>query len=116
MAKKAVKSLKSEEEKKIFAFLGVFLTIIGFIIALVAKRDDKYVMFYAKQGLVIFIAYVIVFVASIVLAFIPVLGWAIMTMAYLVLLAFWVIGIVYSFSGEMKPIPFIGHFAELIDL
>ena len=34
----------------------MFLSIIGFLIALITKKDDKYVMFYAKESLVLFIA------------------------------------------------------------
>ena len=109
MAKAASKEV---EEGKIFAFLGVFLTIIGFLIVLLTKKDNKYAMYYAKQGLVLFIAYVILFIAGWILMFIPFLGWLIMAIAWIVLLILWIIGIVYSFSGEEKPIPLIGKFAE----
>jgi len=40
---------KEIEEGKMFAFLGVFLTIIGFVIVLLAKKDNKYAMYYAKH-------------------------------------------------------------------
>jgi uncharacterized membrane protein len=107
---------KKEDERKLFAFLGVFLTVIGFIIALVAKKDDKYVMFYGKQGLVLFIAWVILWVVSAIFMFIPFLGWAIATVLYLGVLILWVIGLVYSLSGEMKEIPIIGQFAKKINV
>ena len=35
-------SKKEIEEGKIFAFLGIFLTILGFIIVLLAKKENKY--------------------------------------------------------------------------
>ncbi len=101
-------------ENKGFAFLAVFLGIIGFLIALLAKRDDKYVMYYAKQSLVLFIAYVIV---SIVGTIIPILGWfVILPIGGLVCLVLWIIGLVYSVSGEKKPVPLIGGFADKINL
>ncbi|MBT4936200.1 hypothetical protein HOL21_00995 [Candidatus Woesearchaeota archaeon] len=104
---------KDVEEGKVFAFLGIFLTIIGFFIVLLAKKDNKYAMFYAKQGLVLFIAYVIVAV----LGMIPFIGWFIIwPVGYLLLLIFWIIGIVYSLSGEEKDIPIIGGFAKKINL
>lgn len=106
-------SKKDIEEAKIFAFLAIFLTIIGFIIVLIAKKDNKYAMYYAKQGLVLFIAYVIVWIAGII----PFIGWYIIwPLGLLALFILWVIGIVYAFSGEEKPIPLIGTFAEKIKI
>ncbi len=94
---------------KTFAFLAVFLGIIGFLIALLAKKDDKYVMYYAKQSLVLFIAYVI---AGFIFA-IPIIGRFILgPILMLVLFVLWIIGIVNAFSGEMKPLPIIGKYGE----
>jgi len=118
MAKKFVKAemtgrTKNDEgERKLFAFLGVFLTVIGFIIALATKKDDDYVMFYAKQGLVLFIAWIIVWAVSFIFLFIPFLGWLIMAVLYLGIVLLWVIGMIYSVSGEKKEIPLIGNFAR----
>ena len=99
-------------DDKLFAFLGVFLTILGFIIALLAKKEDKYVMYYAKQGLVLFIAWV----ALSIIAIVPILGWIIGVIGWIVLLVLWIIGLVYSVSGEMKPIPLLGKYAEKINI
>lgn len=107
---------KEVEEGKIFAFLGVFLTVIGFIIVLLAKKDNKYAMYYAKQGLVLFIAWVIVWVVAIVLAFIPILGWFVIILLYICILVLWVIGWINALSGKEKPIPIIGKYAEKIKI
>ena len=113
MAKKMVKSkVTKTDDSKIFAFLGVFLTVIGFLIVYLAKKEDKYAMFYAKQGLVLFIAWVIAGIAGMILFFIPFIG----MLLYLVMLVLWIIGIVYSLSGQEKAIPLIGNFAEKINL
>ncbi|MBN1544430.1 hypothetical protein JW898_03125 [Candidatus Woesearchaeota archaeon] len=101
-------SSKEVEDGKIFAFLGVFLTIIGFIIVLLAKKDNKYAMYYAKQGLVLFIAYVILWIIGII----PVLGWIIAILGSIFLLILWILGWIYALSGEEKPIPIIGQFAD----
>ena len=106
--------MAKDSDKKLFAFLGVFLTVIGFIIALAAKKNDKYVMYYGKQGLVLFVAWMIAWIVGMVFVFIPVLGWLVMTVLYLGILALWIIGLVYSLSGQMKPVPLIGHFADKI--
>ena len=118
MAKKktaAVKpSSKELEEGKVFAFLGVFLTIIGFIIVLLAKKDNKYALYYAKQGLVLFIAWVIIAILG---SIIPIIGWfIILPIGYLLMFILWIIGIVYSLSGEEKPIPLIGQFADKFNI
>lgn len=107
---------KEVEEGKIFAFLGVFLTIIGFIIVLLAKKENKYAMYYAKQGLVLFIAWVIVAIVGMILAFIPILGWLVWVVLYLGMLILWIIGWINALSGVEKPIPIIGKYAEKIKL
>jgi len=103
-------------DSKLFAFLGVLLTFVGFIIVLLAKKNDQYAMYYGKQGLIIGVSYFILFIVNMILAFIPVVGWILGIILYLLMLVLWIIGIVYSFSGEMKPIPIIGKFAEKINL
>jgi len=120
MAKKVVhKTSKGSEKKddsdtKLFAFLGVFLTVIGYIVVLVARKEDKYAMFYAKQGLVLFVAWVIAAVASWIVSWILIAGQIIGLVLNAIILAFWIIGIIYSLSGEEKDIPIIGEFAKKI--
>ncbi len=60
MKKKAGARRDTDSESKLYAFLAVFFTIIGFLIAFFLKRDNKYVMFYAKHGLILFIGQVLV--------------------------------------------------------
>ena len=105
---------KGDSDRKLLAFLGVFLTVIGFIIALAVKRNDKYVMYYGKQGLILFIAWLIAWVVGIVFIFIPVLGRLVMIALYVGVLILWVFGLIYSLSGQMKPVPVIGKFADKI--
>ena len=104
--------MAKDGDSKLFAFLGVFLTLIGLLIVYLAKKNDKYAMHYAKQGLVLFIAWIVAWVVMMVLAFVPVLGWIIDAVLYILLVVLWIIGIVYSLSGEMKDIPVIGSLAK----
>ncbi len=118
------KKKKGADDDKVFAFLGVFLTVIGFLVVMLAKKDSKYAMFYGKQGLVLFIAWIVAWVASLILgaifAFLPVFGWVLSLLVSLAVSAgmfiLWIIGLIYSLSGEMKPIPIIGQFAEKINI
>jgi uncharacterized membrane protein len=98
------KSSKEGDDSRAFAFLGVFLLIIGFVLVLLTKKENKYSMYYAKQGLVLFGA----FVAASFLMFIPVVGWVVR----IFVIFLWVLAMVNSLSGEMKSTPIIGVYAE----
>jgi uncharacterized membrane protein len=117
-AKKAAAkpSSKDVDEGKAFAFLGVFLGIIGFVIVLLAKKDNKYAMYYAKQGLVLTIAWVVLWIAAWILMFIPFIGWLIMIVAWIALMILWIIGWINALSGTEKPIPFIGQFGDKFNI
>ncbi len=106
------KESKEVEEGKIFAFLGVFLTIIGFVIVLLAKKDNKYAMYYGKQGLVLFIACIIAMIISSILSFIPLIGWLVGIALNIGLFVLWLIGFINALSGKEKPIPIIGVYAK----
>lgn len=101
-----------DKDSKIFAFLATFITIVGFVIAIIARRDDSYVMYYAKQGLVLFIFQLIVgFITSI--AF---LGYFLTIPLWIVFLVAWVWSWTNALSGEKKYVPVVSHFAEKINL
>jgi uncharacterized membrane protein len=118
MAKKRVTdSKKSKKDDKIlFAWLATFLSIIGFVIALVAKRDDKYVMYYAKQSLVVFIICVVLGVIAELLNMIPIIGWIIYAAVTILSVIIWVMSWIYALSGQEKTIPIVSQWAEKINL
>jgi uncharacterized membrane protein len=95
-------------EGKIFALLS-YLAILC-IIPLVIKRDNPFVLAHGKQGLVLFVGEVAVFVASIIL---PML---LIKLFYFVfgLLSLW--GIVESLRGNFIKMPVISEIAEKIIL
>lgn len=99
-----------QNDDKIWAFLGVLLTIVGFVLVLLLKKDSKYAMYYAKQGLVLFIAAVIASVAG----WVPIIGKLASGLLWLIVVILWIIGLVYSLSGTEKNVPLIGEFAEKI--
>ena len=66
-----------KKDSKTNAFITAFFSIVGFIIAILAWKKDKYVMHYAKQSLVIFIFAVIASAVIAILSWIPILGWVI---------------------------------------
>jgi len=112
MAKKKVnKKENSEDDSKLYAFLAVLLLIIGFIVAMVLWKKDKYVMFYAKQSLVLFIGFVI----AIVLKVVPVVGEVLYTICAIGLTVLWIITWVYALMGKEKKTFLIGDLAEKFD-
>ena len=110
MAKR--KSKTKEDDTKLFAFLATFLSIVGFIIALLVKKDNKYVMHYAKQSLVVFV----VFIVSAAVMIIPIIGWIIGPIIYIIALVLWLISWIYALTGEMKEVPIVGKYARDIKL
>lgn len=101
--------MAKDSTSKVFAFLAMFLVpFIGFVLVLLARRKDKYAMYYAKQSLVLSLASVILPFALVV----TVVGAILLPILWLLLVILWVLGLVYSVSGHMKPIPLVGRFAE----
>jgi uncharacterized membrane protein len=113
MAKKQTKPVvKKSDDRKMFAFLATFLSIVGFVIAVVTKKDDRYVMFYAKQSLVVFIVAIIGAIINSVLAWIPVFGWIIATIINLFVLVLWIFSWVNALSDTEKETPIVGQYAK----
>ncbi|HRZ85241.1 MAG TPA: hypothetical protein P5277_00500 [Candidatus Paceibacterota bacterium] len=114
--KKEIKKLSEEDERKLFAFISILLSIFGFLIAFVYKRNDKYVMFYAKQSLILFILCLIVATIDNLFKIIPLIGDIIHGILIILLMIIFIYGIFYSLSGKMKKIPFIGNISKFINL
>ena len=101
-----------KDDRQLFAFIATFLSIIGFIVALLSWRKNEYVMFYAKQSLVIFIMGMIFYIVDKVLGWIPIIGWLIMWVLGIITLVLWLLSWVYALSGKKKIVPIIGQYAE----
>lgn len=96
------------DNSKLMAAVCFFLNIIGFVIAILAFKDDKYVMYYAKQGLVLGVA---VFIIQMILM-ITIVGILLLPIVYLATLILVVMGLLNAMSGTQKALPVIGGFAE----
>jgi len=90
------------QENKLLAAIS-YLWILSIIILLV-KKDSKLVQFHAKQGFILF-------VASVIFWFIPILGW-ILNLVVLVLV---VVGFIKALSGEYWKVPLVSSLAEKIN-
>jgi uncharacterized membrane protein len=95
---------KDVQDNKLIAALA-YLWIISIIVLLV-KKDSKFAQFHAKQGLILFIA-------SVVAGFIPVLGWFIINpIIWIVAL----VGLIQALMGKYWKIPLVGDLAAKINL
>lgn len=92
----------TKHDAKLAAIVS-YITIIGWIIALIMNREDRSQLasFHIRQTLMLMIA-------SLVLAFIPFLGW-LLSIAVFVL---WIIGLIGAIEGKMKPVPILGNLAQ----
>lgn len=104
------------DDSKLFAFIATFFSIIGFVIVLIFKRENVYVMHYAKQSLVVFVVAVIASIIDVVVGWIPVLGGIIGVALWILVTILWIFSWVYAFSGEQKEVPLVGEFGRKIRL
>lgn len=97
-------------EDKTVAILS-YLTIIGFIIAIVlhGSKKTKLGSYHLRQALGIFLTGVIAGVGNFVLAFIPILGWLAIMVIWVGLLVLWIMGLIAAANGQMKPVPVLGE-------
>jgi len=111
-----MKKSKKNDDKILFAWLATFLSLVGFIIALIVKRKDHYVMHYTKLSIVIFIVGAVAGIAKPILDFIPVMGGIINFALGVLTFILWALSWIYALSGEEKEIPIISEWAEKIRL
>jgi len=99
-----------EQIKKEGPNMVAILSYIGILvlIPLLAVKDDEFVKYHAKQGLVLFIAEI----ATMFVAWVPILGQIVGFFAGMIWLVLVIIGILNVVKGEKKQLPLIGQFAD----
>ena len=106
------------ESGKAMGGIAYLFEPVGFLIALLSSRENKYVMFHAQQALIIMIFWVainLLWVASVI----PILGWIIdifVILGDIFLIVIWIIGIINGFSGNVQPVPGIGKIGYKLGL
>jgi uncharacterized membrane protein len=97
-------------EQTIFASLS-YLSILV-LVPLLTKKNDPFVKYHIKQGLVLLVPELIVYVVSGMFYFMwPV--WSILNLGFLCLT---IVGIIHALRKEEKPLPLIGQFADKISI
>ena len=98
------------KEGKFFAIISY----LGFlcVVALALKKNNKFSLFHAKQGLIIFVLEVAAFVLSVI----PFFGWVIGVFGYALFLLVSLWGMLQAFSGQYYRIPLVSKMADNIVL
>ncbi len=87
----------------LLAYIGP-LVIISYLVA----KDDSFVKFHIKQGLVIF---AIEITSWIIMSIIPYI-WILWRIVHLAVLVLSVVGVVNVAQGKEKELPLVGHLAK----
>ena len=99
---------KKHDNDRLFAFLATFFCIIGVALIFLLNKKNDYTAFYAKQGIVIFIFWLI----TIALGRIHFFGWAI----WVLFIVLWVMAWLNALSGKKKNTFLISEFSNKINL
>ncbi|MBD5128405.1 MAG: DUF4870 domain-containing protein [Ruminococcaceae bacterium] len=93
-----------DSNDKLFGILS-YIGILWLVGLLAGKTE--FAKFHANQGLVLFIAGVVIGAVSAI----PIIGWFVVApVGSIATLVFAIIGIVNAAQGQMKPLPLIGKF------
>src|SRR3989338_7429631 len=84
-------------QPNVAALLSYVLGIITGIIFYLIEKENKFVRFHAMQSIVVF---GFLFVLGIVLSVIPVIGWALLPVLWVVDLIVWVVLMIKAYQGE----------------
>ncbi len=102
---------RTAEEGKIWAFIGYWWIL--FLVPLLAKKENKFALFHGKQGMVLFVFEVIIWILS----YIPVIGWFIIgPIGSIICIVLAIVGMVKSLQGKYWKMPVLGDIAEKIKI
>ncbi len=100
---------KTIEEGKIWAFIGYWGIL--FLVPLLGKKDNKFALFHGKQGLALFVLWIIFWIIS----FIPVIGiigWIGLLLCFILA----IVGMIMSLQGNYWKIPILADITEKIKI
>lgn len=80
---------------------------ILFLIPFLKKKKDAFVDFHARQGFMLFVTSMILFIISLV----PAIAYSVAPFLWLLFFLGWLLALLYALAGRMWKIPLIGHVA-----
>ena len=92
-------------EENVAGFLCYLLGFITGIVFLVVEKKSSFVKFHAKQSTITFLG---LFIISLILGWIPVIG----TLILIFILVVWLVLMIKALRGERYSLPIVGKIAE----
>ena len=113
--------------KRHFAFIAYLVPVLGWLYVLLFERRDEFVVYHAKQAVMLTITAVVTpliwAVAAWILAWVPLVGsvlaaslFALVVLTYLSLAVVWIVGMINALTARAKPLPVVGRWAERISI
>ncbi|HEX7365331.1 MAG TPA: DUF4870 domain-containing protein [Dehalococcoidia bacterium] len=96
-------------EENVAGLLCYVLIWISGLVFLLIEKENKFVRFHAWQSIIVFGTLT---VASIVLSWIPYIGWVLNVLISILALVLWIVLMVKAFNGEKFKLPWAGNLAE----
>ncbi len=87
----------------LLSYLGILV-----LVPLLAAKDDEFAQYHAKQGLTLFIAWIV----GMFIGVVPIIGWALVPIIFLTCFVLFVIGIINVVKKQKKELPIIGKYAK----
>ena len=102
------------QTNKVWAALS-YVGILFILPLLVNGGQSRYAKYHANQGFILFLANIVVGIASAILGKSPVLGAVLSAVLSLASLALMIIGIINAANGKAKQLPLIGGLFHVFD-
>ncbi|MUV38177.1 UPF0132 membrane protein [Lentibacillus sp. JNUCC-1] len=108
-AQESEKKTSTGLDRNVAALLCYLAGFVTGIVFLVIEKEDRFVRFHALQSIVTF---VIIFVASLVLTAIPLIGWIIGLLLSPLSVVLWIVLMLKAYQGKEFKLPIAGNIAE----
>jgi len=103
---------KTGLSENIAGAVAYFLGFVTGIVLLLIEKENKFVRFHAAQSTV---AFGVLFILSIILGFIPIIGWLIALFLPLIGFVLWLYLMFMAYKGNMYRLPVLADYADKLE-
>jgi uncharacterized membrane protein len=114
----AAPAAKEDTTIALLAYITPILFGVGIVIAIIMHNGKKTALgaYHLRQSLGLLVSSIVVWMAMMVIGFVPVVNVVLLLLAPLTWLAFfilWIMGLISAINGQQKPLPVVGeHFQK----
>ena len=109
MAQKDLGKTTCGMQPNLAALLSYLLGFVSGIVFFIVEKENKFVRFHAMQSIITF---GFLFVLGVILPFIPILGWMLIPLLWIVNIVIWIILMIKAYQGEEFKLPVAGEIAK----